>query len=172
MAEGESFVYAPLLFTGNNNNYWAVAMDYVSFNMVTYTDLEANSAMIDSGTSSIVMCPEDYNYWYNNYLKKVDSTCNDAADAETCSCTPSTIANYPSLAVFINGNFLTIEPEYYLNYDTTTDTCNYWIQSGSFAISSEYNGWILGMPFLRKYYTLFSQTNNQIGFVAAAWVIF
>jgi len=80
MASGASFVYAPVVTSNNYNNqndnynYWAVAMSSVKVNGASFS-LSSNVAMIDSGTSSIVMSTQDY----TNFLKilnKVDPDCN------------------------------------------------------------------------------------------------
>jgi len=72
----------------------------------------------------------------------------------------------PTIAFTLNGIDMTLEPEYYVLYGddgTGKNTCQLGIES----LDPGFPLWILGDPFLRKYYTIFDRGNNQVGFATA-----
>eukprot|EP01050_Picozoa_sp_SAG11_P024467 SAG11_NODE_5213_length_1628_cov_1.510137_2_plen_87_part_00 len=77
---------------------------------------------------------------------------------------------FPQVLNFIIGGInYTLEPEWYVLKGQTTATdaieCQLGIQSSSPLLAGEL--WILGDPFLRKYYTWFDRSANQVAFALA-----
>lgn len=147
-----------------SNNYWEIKLDDIY-----YGDKKLNlcpspiqcTAIIDTGTSMIAG-PEDV----------IDVLLSYSNVNKDCS-------NYnmlQNLKFEINGILYNLDPEFYIlkaSYpdidNTTSSTC-----FNAFMSLNALNGFgenkrtiILGLPFLKKYYTVFDRETVQLGFAVA-----
>jgi len=160
-----------LILGGIDANYYSGAINYVTFNilqgllgywLITGTDIKANGQslgncllcplIVDTGTSVITGPPG----WVDPLLKAIGPVSPDCSNRYTL----------PVIAFTLSGIDMTLEPDYYVIYgpdETGKNTCQLGIESLDPGITV----WILGDPFLRKYYTIFDRGNNQVGFALA-----
>lgn len=72
----------------------------------------------------------------------------------------------PVISFELNKVDMTLEPEFYVIY-TDDGTGKMTCQLGLESLNPGIPLWILGDPFLRKYYTIFDRGQNQVGFALA-----
>lgn len=131
--------------------------------------------VVDTGTS-ILVGPE-------NRIKPLIALVNKTGLIAKDGTMPCSLeSTLPTLNFAIDQNiaggqaFYTLEPEYYVLKGQTTVkgadgteagaiVCQLGIQSINPLLSGEL--WILGDPFLRKYYTIFDRAKNRVGFTRA-----
>jgi hypothetical protein len=122
--------------------------------------VSVSQALIDSGTTCLVLPTEIYNVVWDEYLANV---CNE--QDETCQCTAnSTDAQYyPNITFHMRGAIVTVP---YMNYllpffnrkGEPTGTCGVCIQD------SDIGFMIFGDPMMHSYIPIFDKANQQIGF--------
>ncbi|CAG9320683.1 PGA_2 [Blepharisma stoltei] len=137
----------------NSNGSWQMDFDSASFDGVIYTS--GSAAIITPGTS-FILGPTDI---INDILKRLHNNynCFGFNDKDlSCNCN----SNYPDFILQISGVKFTVKPTAYL------------MKSGLFcvptfdysAIPNISNAWVLGDPFLRRFYSLYDMDNMKIGF--------
>eukprot|EP01062_Namystynia_karyoxenos_P069027 TRINITY_DN642_c0_g1_i1.p1 TRINITY_DN642_c0_g1~~TRINITY_DN642_c0_g1_i1.p1 ORF type:complete len:437 (+),score=195.46 TRINITY_DN642_c0_g1_i1:102-1313(+) len=125
------------------------------------TPLGKCDLVVDSGTS-ILVGPSNR---VQPLIDAVNATGIIAKDG-TMDC--AKVDTLPVLTVEIEGKGFELEPAFYVLRGQTTanaEECQLGIQGISPLGAGEL--WILGDPFLRKYYTLFDRDNNRVGFTLA-----
>jgi len=160
-----------LILGGTDTSYYTGKITYATFNilqgflgywLITGTDIKVGGQstgtcflcplIVDTGTSVLGMP--------SAYIQPV----LDAIGTVNADC--SNVAQLPPLAFTISGIDLVLEPEFYVIYSPSATgalTC----QIGIEAVDVGLPLWIVGDPFLRKYYTIFDRGNNQVGFATA-----
>jgi len=160
-----------LILGGTDTQYYTGDINYVGFNLlqpvtgywlITGQDILVNKTsvgackncglVVDTGTSIIVGPPSTI----GPLLQAVG---NVSADC-------SNIADMPILEFVIGGITYTLEPDYYVIKQPDGmggEECQLGIEAMNVGIPL----WILGDPFLRKYYTVFDRDNNKVGFALA-----
>jgi len=160
-----------LILGGIDANYYSGSINYVTFNLlqpllgywlITGTDIKANGKslgncflcplIVDTGTS-VITGPPGY---VEPLLKAIGSVNPDC----------SNINQLPTIAFTLSGIDMTLEPSFYVINgpdDTGKNVCQIGIES----LDPGAPLWILGDPFLRKYFTIFDRGNNQVGFALA-----
>lgn len=110
--------------------------------------------VVDTGTS-IITGPSDK---INPMIEKIGNVSSDC----------SNIDSLPTLEFKINGETYTLEPEYYVLKVADSPGGPYECELGLMALN-QLGLWILGDPFLRKYYTVFDRTTDppRVGFATA-----
>merc|ERR1719378_758783 len=109
--------------------------------------------VVVTGTSVIVVPPDQFAK-VNQTLPEVKSDC-------------SNVKSLPTVSLTLAGREFTLEPEFYVLRgadDNGADECQLGIQGMS--VGTPFL-WILGDPFLRKYYTIFDRAENRVGFALA-----
>lgn len=160
-----------LILGGTDSSYYNGSINYVPFNLlqglfgywlITATDIKSGGTslnncfycplVVDTGTSVITGPPG-----YVEPLLTAIGTVN-------LDCTG--LDKLPTIAFTLNGMDMTLEPEYYVLYGEDDDG-NVGCFLGIESLDPGFPLWILGDPFLRKYYTIFDRGNNQVGFATA-----
>ncbi|XP_029680504.1 lysosomal aspartic protease-like [Formica exsecta] len=133
--------YVPVTQQG----YWQFALDGVKVGD-KYMVVAGYQAIADTGTSLIVG-PSDIIDVIN---QKIGADSNGNVDC-------SQLSNLPTISFIVNsGTYLGLTPDYYIIQDQGTCISGF---SGS-----DSSLWILGDVFLRRYYSVYDQGNNQVGF--------
>lgn len=162
-----------LILGGVDAAYYTGNITYASFNplqkllgywLITGTDIKADGQslkncllcplIVDTGTSVLTGPP----LFVGPLIAAVGNVSADCSNRYTL----------PTISFTIAGVDLTLESEYYVIYGddgtgTGTNTC----QLGIEALSPGLPLWILGDPFLRKWYTVFDRGQNRVGFAEA-----
>jgi len=160
-----------LILGGVDSQYYTGAITYVKFNLIqiltgywliTGDDLKVNGAsagvcsqcamVVDTGTS-ILTGPTSA---VGPLIQKIGNVSADCSNVDSL----------PTLTFTFNGVDFPLEPSFYVLQgpdDTGKNVC----QLGLEALDVGLPLWILGDPFLRKYYTVFDRANNRVGFALA-----
>lgn len=109
--------------------------------------------VVDTGTSIITVPPSEW--------KTISGVIGDVAT----DC--SNVSSLPTLHFSFAGKDFSLEPEFYVLRGADVngdDECQLGIQGMSIGLPKI---WILGDPFLRKYYTVFDRDADRVGFALA-----
>merc|ERR1712048_340722 len=109
--------------------------------------------VVDTGTSIITVPPSEW--------KTISGVIGDVAT----DC--SNVTSLPTLHFNFAGKDFSLEPEFYVLRGADVngnDECQLGIQGMSIGLPKI---WILGDPFLRKYYTVFDRDADRVGFALA-----
>lgn len=110
-------------------------------------------SVVDTGTSIIVMPPATF-ATINQTIGEVKSDC-------------SNVKSLPTLSLELSGKEFTLEPDFYVLRGADSngaDECQLGMQGMSVGVPGL---WILGDPFLRKYYSIYDREQNRVGFALA-----
>lgn len=160
-----------LILGGVDDTYYSGDFTYIKFNilqpltgywLITGDDLKVDGEssgackscplVVDTGTSILTGPTKSV----NPLLAKIG---NVSADC-------SNINDLPTLTFTLAGKDFPLEPSFYVLKgpdDSGAITCQIGLQGMDVGLGI----WILGDPFLRKYYTVFDRENNQVGFALA-----
>jgi len=167
------FQYHPMDVAQAALGYWLIkGSDILANNQsLGICRLDNCQFVVDTGTS-IIVGPS------NRVQPLIDAVNKSAAGRIAADGTmPCELeASLPTLGFTIGQTVYPLEPEFYVLKGQTTDDevrggaaaieCQLGIQSINPLLSGEL--WILGDPFLRKYYTIFDRANRRVGFTLAA----
>lgn len=141
--------YVPL----SAETYWAIKMDGMSIKGQSVTTV--TNAIVDSGTSLLAGPKADVKaiaklvgatpFLHGEFLIKCDKV--DTA---------------PDLDITLGGNVYTLTAKDYII--NAGGTCLF----GMVGLDTPQPMWILGDPFMRKFYTIFDYGNKRLGFATAA----
>mmetsp|Transcript_18281 Transcript_18281/g.47791 ORF Transcript_18281/g.47791 Transcript_18281/m.47791 type:complete len:430 (-) Transcript_18281:195-1484(-) len=161
---GCAFEYHPLDLPQRVLGYWLIKGTEITAggSSLGLCEPAGCQLVVDTGTSILV----GPNNKIGPLLAAVNKSGLIRADGVMpCSLEPS----LPTLRIEIGASVYTLEPEWYvLKGQTDSDDveCQLGIQGINPLLSGEL--WILGDPFLRKYYTVFDRANRRVGFTLAA----
>lgn len=149
---------APLWVQLSSSTYWQFALeDVVVGNVSTKVCSNGCQAVVDTG-SSLLMGP-----------KQVGDVIKKLLYSHAPDCSSSSIAALPTIGFRVNGTLLQLDAHDYM--DISPDTCLFaWTSSLD---QPEFQGdlplLVLGMPFLRRYYTIFDfdSSGPRLGFARA-----
>jgi len=111
--------------------------------------------VVDSGTSIIVAPSQEFSA-INKTLPALKSDCSNVKDM-------------PTININIGGNKFTLESDFYVLRGATSngaDECQLGIQGMNVAVTGGFL-WIMGDPFMRKYYSIFDRDQDRVGFALA-----
>ena len=160
---GESFKYHKLDVAQALLGYWLIKGSDIRANGVSLKLCKLNNCqfVVDTGTS-IIVGPSNR---VQPLIDLVNKTGTIAADG-TMDCALE--KSFPILTFVIDGHPYTLEPSFYV-LKSLTDSHKIECQLGIQGINPLLSGelWILGDPFLRKYYSLFDRKEKRVGFALA-----
>lgn len=149
---------APLWVSLSSSTYWQFSLeDIVVGNVSTKLCSNGCEAVVDTG-SSLLMGPA-----------KVGDAIKALLHAHASDCSEASFAKLPTIGFRVNGSLLELHPQEYM--DSSSDTCLFaWTSTLD---QPEFQGTlptvVLGMPFLRQYYTVFNfqPSGPSLGFARA-----
>jgi len=161
-----------LILGGIDSSYYNGTWSYASFNilqpllgywLIAGTDILVNgksldlcwycSLIVDTGTSILTGPTADV----TTLINAIGTVNPDCSNRETL----------PVISFVIDGKTLTLEPDFYILYgpdDSGQNSCQLGIEGLDIGLPEF---WILGDPWLRKYYTMFDKVNSRVGFAKA-----
>merc|ERR1719160_1020300 len=136
----------------NKDGFWQVKMEDVAIGNEKMKFCHGNcSVVVDTGTS-LIAGPADI---VNMLIDKL----NVASDC-------SNFNNLPNVGFMIGNHIMNLSPEDYVDRNGTSD-CGVSLMTQD-VDPAEGPMFILGDPFLRKYYTVYDPEQKQVGFALAA----
>jgi len=152
--------YVPNTFYQKMLGYWLVKASKLSVGSAgagatTFctTPIVGCPMVVDTGTSILVVPPKQF-------AKMQQAIGNVSADC-------SNVQKLPPLSFEFAGKKFVLEPDFYVLRGTAAnggEECQLGIQGLSVGVPGL---WILGDPFLRKYYTVFDREKGRVGFALA-----
>lgn len=173
-------------YTGNflkvraiDSYYWQTYLNstYLSLGSNSITvKIKAVQALIDSGSDIIKMTPSDFGAFTDNLKDQFGMSCSRDINRDyACTCPGGDISGYPNITLILDSQVFTLTPNMYLT--VKSDSCVL-LLDGCLTSSSNMpsdrlqtintaNYIILGSPFLRAYYTVFSVDDMSMSFATA-----
>ncbi|KAF2665411.1 acid protease [Microthyrium microscopicum] len=135
----------------NDRGFWELTIDSVSFNGKTAAIQNGATALLDSGTSLLLLPPSDAQAVH-------DTIPGSAKNGETFTVPCNTAT---PLTISFGGKAYTISPKDYIGSATSNGNCNSNI-AGRQTFNS--NQWLVGDVFLKNVYTVFDGDQGRVGF--------
>jgi len=148
--------YVPMVSYQSKLGYWLIKSTGFKVGddtLACTTPFIGCPMVVDTGTSIVVVPP-------TQFAKVQKAVGNVSSDC-------SNINSLPTLTFTFAGKEFTLEPTFYVLRGSDSNgavECQLGIQGMSVGLPGL---WILGDPFLRKYYTVFDRGQNQVGFAVA-----
>lgn len=140
--------WVPVLNTG----FWQVPLEVVAVRGKPLANISNSSAVLDTGTSLLAGPPV-----------AINALLDDLNVATDCS----NFAKLPDVSFVIGGNTFSLSPEEYVDRNAEGTDCTMPLMTQDVK-PGEGPVWILGDPFLRKYYTVYDRDTMQVGFAIAS----
>jgi len=136
----------------SGEGFWQVPLEAISVHGKHLVSSPNASAILDTGTSLLAGPPEVINALLDQL--------NVASDC-------SNFASLPDIAFIVAGHTLSLSPQDYVDRDGSGKECTMPLMTQDVK-PGEGPVWILGDPFLRKYYTVYNRDTLEVGFAVAA----
>ena len=150
------FTYSDVINFPFSKGYWLIYATDLKVSGTSTGDCKAGwlskgcRMVVDTGTS-IITGPSSK---INPLMKQIGTVNSDCSNLD----------KLPTISFTISGKDFSLEPEFYVIKACDGKQCE--CQLGMQAMD-QLGLWILGDPFLRKYYTVFDRTNARVGFALA-----
>uniref|UniRef100_A0A1D1ZJ02 Aspartic protease n=1 Tax=Anthurium amnicola TaxID=1678845 RepID=A0A1D1ZJ02_9ARAE len=138
----------------DNGGVWEIPID----NCVVdgeELNLEGRTGLIDTGSTRIILPPDDADEFYSNIPTAIDN--GDGTYALPCD-------EQHEVSLVFSGKTWNIDPRDF-TVEIEEDDC---IGSVIYADTGSDTEWHIGSAFLRNVYTIFDQGNRQVGFAQLA----
>lgn len=145
-----------------DTGFWSVHMPAVSVHS-QLLNVTAKFAIIDSGTSLMVVCEADYSNLVSSLVQGLEDCRQPVGGSLDCSCTNS--SDFPTITLTLGGYDFDISPEHYIQEGGSEGNrrCFLLIQPSSFHLQEGQSAWILGDVFMRGYYMEFDMEERTVG---------
>lgn len=144
-----SLFWAPVMKT---TGFWQVPLDAITLGGRNLAGSSNASAVLDTGTSLLAGPP---------------AVINELLDKLNVATNCSNFHSLPDIAFVVAGHVLSLSPKDYVDRDTVANECTLPLMTQDVK-KGEGQVWILGDPFLRKYYTVYNRDKLEVGFALAA----
>lgn len=146
-----------IMYTGMNAlqpllGYWLITGDDIQVGGKSAGVCKSCALVVDTGTSVLTGPPSAI----GPLLKMIGNVTADCSNVKTL----------PTITFVINGHSFDLGPDFYV-LQAPGNNGKMECQLGIQGLNPGLPLWILGDPFIRKYYTVFDRTNNQVGFATA-----
>lgn len=144
-----------------DDHYWTIRIGEAKLGDYTF-DLDTNQAIVDTGTSYILMPANDF----EEFKKVIEPGRSCYVDKDntglfTCQCYTDTHADFPDFHIRLGDNkYYTIPSTSYMQRQNFK--CYFKVVPQHLSDSTPF--WILGDAFMVNYYTVFDLDNQRIGF--------
>ena len=149
------FQYLPVI---PDIGHWIVEL--TGFSLSTQSIADSGVAVIDSG-SSLIVAPSKVFYDIRDFFCATRECFQLLSPFIAFNCKQSDIAEFPTMDIRLSGQSFPLPPDAYVLFSLEPSlgggVCLVLIQS------IDFNVWILGDVFMRRYYTLFDMDNMRIG---------
>lgn len=132
--------------------YWLITGDNIKVNGQVVQGCSSCGLVVDTGTSVLTGPPSEI----NPLLQAIGNVSADCSNRDSL----------PTISFTISGQDYPLEPAFYV-LAAPDQNGNTVCQLGIQALDPGVPLWILGDPFIRKYYTVFDRDNNRVGFAVA-----
>lgn len=132
--------------------YWLLTGDDIQVGGKSIGTCKSCGLVIDTGTSVLTGPPSQI----GPMLKLIGNVSSDCSNVDSL----------PTITYVINGTSFDLEPSFYVLTGTSSSgqqECQLGIQ----ALNPGIPLWIVGDPFIRKFYTVFDRAQNAVGFATA-----
>lgn len=149
------FTYVPQSFAAKLLPYWLIKASDIKINGKSASVcnwLTGCLMVVDTGTSVIAGPPSTF----DGLIKQIGNVSDDCSNA----------ASLPTVSFTLGGKDFDLGPDFYVlrfNDDAGKEHC----QLGMESVNAGVPIWILGDPFLRKYYTVWDAEQKRVGFALA-----
>jgi len=150
-----SFTYVPIAKAAKLLPYWLVSASDIKIGGESTKScnwLTGCYMVVDTGTSVLAGPPSATN-------KLISKIGNVSADC-------SNVASLPTVAITLGGTDFELGPDFYVLRATDANG-NTQCELGIEGVNAGVPIWILGDPFLRKYYTVWDAEASRVGFALA-----
>lgn len=147
-----SFTYVKFNLLQPLLGYWLITGDDIRVDGVSAGVCSNCAMVVDTGTSVLTGPPSVV----GKLIAKVGNVSADCSNKKSL----------PTLNFVFNGKSFDLGPEFYV-LESPNGSGGTECQLGIMGLNPGLPLWILGDPFLRAYYTVFSRATNEVGFATA-----
>jgi len=147
------FTFVPLAKAASLLPYWMISASDIKVGGVSTGACGrflGCDSVVDTGTSVLAGPPAAV----SKITKQIGNVSEDC----------SNVQSLPTIAFSFNGHDFPLEPDFYVIRAQDPDTGKVACQLGLQGINAGAPLWILGDPFLRKYYTVWDAEQKRVGF--------
>jgi cathepsin D len=148
------FSYVPVSMAARLLPYWLISVKDIKIGSATGNcpSFIGCEMVVDTGTSILAGPPTGV----NKLIAQIGNVSSDC----------SNVASLPTITFEIGGKDFDLGPDFYVikaAAENGAEQCQLGLQAVNVGVPI----WILGDPFLRKYYTVWDADNHQVGFALA-----
>jgi len=150
------FTYIPVAKAASVLPYWLISGSDIKVGGESTGScgwLLGCDSVVDTGTSILAGPPSKV----NKIIEKIGEVKEDCSNVESL----------PTIEFTFNGHDFPLEPEFYVIRAEDPSSGKEVCQLGLQGINAGVPLWILGDPFLRKYYTVWDAEQQRVGFATA-----
>lgn len=150
-------IYLPVV---GGFDYWKVQLDSVNIVTTSLTSPLGSFAVFDTSTAYI-SGPTSNTTIINGIIGGTQQP--DGRDLLNCGA----IETYPNVTFVLSGNSFVLTPFQYVVFDALTSQCFSPFVGKNYTNPCGPAIWVLGLAFLRAYYSSYDIVNNQVGLAPA-----